>query len=546
MSRRRSSRCAMALVACLLVACGSSENGSQPEPPDHFFERPLPPVGEITAVTVGGEPFHRRVLATSLQGLVNRKQVRLYLVNGEYGPSEQAQGEARSNLYWLELYAAAHGVTVSGSLDLGGAIQAFAGAAEGYLLVDDVNEPWTVNAATSLAGLRDLLIATEADAPALEAYGLTLIDDLRGRWPTSAACIRETFDTLYPELGGLALGILNTDDWRLRDFLIQNRLFTAYGRPHGDADSWEAIQEILAATPGNQPVFGYLSSTSMEEYGAVTALSTAGKYLVPSDTTPNLSVHSAIRATLPQPDPVGPADCGAGTLRVAVAISDGDNLGLPVNRYIAEEYWLHAERGTVPMGWSVAPALVHLAPAIAGHYMEQRGSTDELVSMLGIGYAHPTSLPDHGPFLAASFEASELHGMISLWLLDPALQWADLDQPIWDDLSSGASEHGLSGLLLGYGSVAGGSEAAPPDPWRTQAGTPVLLAANEYEDTPELIEQRIRDALVAWRGGGTADVLFLRAAAWNNDFAGLVQALDNLAGESQLTLLTPSQLLGCL
>jgi hypothetical protein len=525
-------------IALLVGSFGAACLGRDGPPPVRdFFERPVPAVGGLTVVGLAGEPFGRKVLAASLQGIVNGREVRLYLVDGRPGQNRywETTGEESSQRFWLEHYRARYGVPVVSEVLLDEALVRFAREAAGYVLASE-DEPWTLGAATTIAGLRGALVATPLDAAHLEALGLPRLEDLRGRWLSNEACIRDTLASLYPRASPLALGILSPKEYRLRDFLIQNRLFTLYSRP-GDS-GWDALLEVLARTPPNQPIFGYLSETGVEEFFAVRALSYAGKFLVPSDTTANLSVHSAIRAAVPAPRPVAPAPCARGTLRVVVAISDGDNLAIPLNRYIAERYWLAPDRGDVPVGWSLAPGLVLLAPAIAAFYAGGRAEAEELVGMLGIGYAHPTALPDPSYFLERSFDALARFGMTALWQLDAVLD-VDRDAPIWESLSQAFAERRVRGVLLGY------IGAGTPAPFWTRTGMPVLPASNRYEDTPAEIEERIRGALAAWRAGGP-DVLFLSAAVWNNDFTGLAGVIRRMRAESELTFLTPSRALECL
>src|SRR5207249_3479463 len=126
-----------------------------------------------------------------------------------------------------------------------------------------------------------VLVATPATSGDLDALGLPRIDDLRGRWATNEDCIRDTFATLYPTANPSALAALAPEESRLRDFIVQNALFTFYARPF--LDGWAAEQDVLAETPPNQPVFGYLAKTVFEEGTAVNAISHSGKFLTPSD-----------------------------------------------------------------------------------------------------------------------------------------------------------------------------------------------------------------------------------------------------------------------
>ncbi|MBI3179601.1 MAG: hypothetical protein HYZ27_08055, partial [Deltaproteobacteria bacterium] len=434
-------------------------------PAADFFSRPIPPLGELTVVALAGETYTRKVLAVSLQGMINQSRVRLYLVDGDIGGWRwwEAQGEAQSQRYWLERYNAVFGVALGPEVLLDQALDSFATEAAGYVVWNEA-EPWTLNAATTEAGLWGALIATEAEAATLDALGLPRLDDLAGRWATAEASIRDTFATLYAQTSPLAVAIVAPEEYRLRDLLIQNRIFTIFGRPHGDYSTWLAVDEVLVATPGNQPVLGYLALTGGEEYSAVEAISATGKFLIPSDSSSNLSVHAAVRPALPAARSLADAGCSPGRLRVAIAISDGDNLAVPVNRYIGFGYWLAPERGQFPLGWSLTPALATLAPGIAATYLANRTDRDELVGMIGIGYANQTALPDPTYFLAATYDALAASRMSSLWLIDLALVVRELNPEghdrVWAAVSAAYAQGRLDGVVHGYNYFG----SLPPEP----------------------------------------------------------------------------------
>ena len=529
------------LFAGVLYCCsGGTSEQQQPQPKSKlpaFYERSIPPMGELSVVRIDGETYGRKLLAATMQGMVNSRKVRMYLVDGD----QNLSGEAESQRHWLAYYAAQYGMAVGSDIRLDDALELFAKEASGYILASE-DEPWTINAASTLSGLVGALAATGDEASLLDSAGLSLIEDMRGRWSSAEECIRDTFETLYPQANPLAIAILYPFEYRARDFFIQNRVFTIYGRPAGDEGAWEAVQEVLRQTPQDQPVFGYLSLDGIEEYQAILAISSSGKFLNPTSNVSNLSVHSAVPAELPKPQPVEPVDCAKGSLRVAIAITDGDNLLLPLHWYVSERYWLSPERGNFPIGWSLSPALISLAPGIADYYLTERSERDEFVGLLGIGYAHPTELPDTTFFLDASFDAFERLGMTSLWFIDPNLDPSDTENPIWEETSRGYTESSLAGLLLGFFNFTG---SVLPDPFRTPSGMPVILSGNTYFDGPDDIEGRIQAALDAWRGGGP-DVFFICANAWINDLGSIAGVVGNLADEGDLTFMTPSQLLKCL
>jgi len=243
-----------------------------------------------------------------------------------------------------------------------------------------------------------------------------------------------------------------------------------------------------------------------------------------------------VRASIPARPAAAPIDCAASRLRVALAFTDGDNFAAPLNRYVAARGWPAPERGSVPVGWGLSPSLATLAPGVAALFAEQASPADELVAMLGVGYAYPSLLPDRGPFVHETLDLMQQLGWRTLWLLDSSL--AQAQAPAWRDFSACYATGCLDGFLLGYGSRVRA-------PFQTSQGMPVLPAGGRYGDSPDDIESQIRADLAAWRRGGPS-VVFVMATAWNVDLADLAAVRRRLAGEPEVEFVSPGQALACL
>ncbi len=73
---------------------------------DKLYLTHRPPHGGIYVVDIAGETFERKVLASTLQGVVNKKETRIYVLDGEVGkvrPWEE-EGERASTEFWLKYY----------------------------------------------------------------------------------------------------------------------------------------------------------------------------------------------------------------------------------------------------------------------------------------------------------------------------------------------------------------------------------------------------------------------------------------------------------
>lgn len=494
----------------------------------------IPPQVHAYVVDIAGEPFSRKVLATSLQGVVNKKGPRIYILDGEGGGLRpwETQGTRFSQFFWLTLYQERFGLRQEWTGRLDEALSLFAPEVSGYIRVDE-NEPWTVNAATSLAGPMKALVVFDNDIPTVRALGLPLLKDLGGRWTDAASCYLDTFKNIYPSLSHDAIGILSPKEYRAMDLLIQRNIFTFFGRP-GTRD-WYVTEYILSHTPQNTRVFGYIADDPVQEYAGVKALSEAGKFLNPSDTSSNLSFHGRMEGRLhPKPAPAR-YSCVPGHLYVTIDISDGDNLAIPLNYYIQTKNWLSPLRGSIPMGWSVSPALHSLAPAVAEYYLSEVSQNDELIGMLGVGYAHPSVFPDIGFFTRESMAAFAAMGMTSWWQIDPYMNSAGQD--VWKKMAPYLRGSFLRGFLLAYYGNGGS--------FMTAAGSPALIASSTYFDTPDVFAAKISDTVQSL-GSNDIKVMFLSASVWSNTYEDILTSFQGFNGNPSVVFLLPSQALDCL
>lgn len=532
---------ALALIPLFIFAgCRGQQNKP---PPLHDLERIYlsrrPPYGNMYIVDLSGEPFERNILASSLQGVVNKTSARIYLVGGDEGTNRpwEKQNATETTRFWADYYQEEYGIQKAWEGNLDRAIEMFSSEVHGYILVS-LDEPWTINAATTMAGVENLLIAFPTMQGFLESKGIRMKQSLIGRWKNASECYLYLKENYYSKMTHKGIAILNPEEYRLRDFLIQQGILTVYGRP--ETEEWGSIQDILLSLPENLPVYGYLSNTGVEEFIAVLTLSVRGKFLIPTDTTQNLSFHVAVTPQTPHfplslsstPDTTF---CSKDHLNVMIALSDGDNFVIPLNRYVWKNFWRSPLRGRIPVGWSFSLGLNFIAPAVANYFFSTTTETDELIGMLGIGYAYISSYPDRSFFLGKSFRILEALGMKTFWTLDP--QVFSPDSETWLDIDHAGVGGYPGGILVGYFPLFG------PPYFRTPAGKPVLVPVNVYEDTPDTIVQKIRER-VKLPPSERPPVIFISASAWSNPLADLVNALEPLKSEG-VHFLLPHQALSC-
>ena len=325
--------CLTALVVVLLaVPTSTATSASTPVTPGvvpsdiatTYLAR-RPPLGDVTVIDVSGESADRKLLAATLQGIVNRTEVRIYLLGMRSVAEDQ---------HWLDWYQHKGLIHVVATVSLDTALSTFAGELAGYVVADDA-EPWTINTATTAAGVLGGVVVTPATIGAAQSAGLTQLDDQRGRWPDAATAYKASAATYRNSLGEQAVAIQAPDRHQPRDLFVQQGMFVVYTRP--SRSDFDQIYNLIDTFPTDHPVYGYISDTGTEEVTAILRLSQQGRFLVPTDTTDNLSFHlavgGAVRAQAPQVN-TDVAPCTSSKTNIVLSVGDGDNMVVPESTYL--------------------------------------------------------------------------------------------------------------------------------------------------------------------------------------------------------------------
>ena len=90
------------------------------------------------------------------------------------------------------------------------------------------------------------------------------------------------------------------------------------------------------------------------------------------------------------------------------------------------------------MGWSLSPAASVLMPAIYDSYAASTTPDDELVDIMGLGYAIPSLMPDGASFIADGMRLRAALGLRTHWSLDGLLSNPDADG--WNDVHAAAAQ----------------------------------------------------------------------------------------------------------
>ena len=489
-----------------------------------------PDLGTAWVVDLAGTTTAERLFMRTLQGTVNRSKARLYLVNSDNTQFAEAER------FWIEEYERRGWVNVGGRLSIAEAVAKFGPEVTGFVVATEA-EPWTIHAATVIATLQHGVVAPDSVAGQLRSAGWRELDDVRGRWPDALSAYRETVQKYRDALAYPGLAILRHTE-NLWDFVVQQEILPVFSRPKHD--TWEGVAAIMDSYPGGYVLYGYVSDDGVEEGIAVERASSSGKYLVPTHEVSNLSFHVAVRGKsplVPLSEETGEAlqQCDASQVNVVIAISDGDNLQVPILQYPGARFWNTEERGMLPLGWSMGLSLTVLAPGIWEFYRSTISPNDEIVSLMGIAYVHASSLPQPEKYYQDTFSAMRDAGVHTLWSLDSALTITD--EPLWQVLENAPGREALHGVLVGY-------MPSVDRAFRRDTGTPVLISQNGYSEDASRIKERI-ERIMALDPSERSPVNFLMATNWSTSAKDLYAALRPLVDQG-VRFLTPAQALACL
>jgi hypothetical protein len=317
-------------------------------------------------------------LFASLKGIVNRVQPRLFSYEGDAFAEGQYTWLQSLGLNWTES---------SNKWDL---ISKYRSEIAG-LIVYDPAQIHTVNLATMLAKDKKALIVSPLLLSRLTAapYNLPILLDLRGQFSSKLQVYQTLYNTYWPNLDHRVLIGLNPDVHKaaLREYAVAVGAAVIWLDPDVAGES-ELLNNFLGSMPAGSNFMGWWP----EEAPGVQRASQYGIATIASDWATNLTVHSGMpRTVTPKPMPAKPAL--QNKLYVAFILSDGDNLQYV--EHLMRKLWNNPDRGAVPIGWTLSPAMLDAMPGALNYYSQSATNNDNLISgPSGYGYAYPNSWPN--------------------------------------------------------------------------------------------------------------------------------------------------------
>ncbi|GCE16016.1 GxGYxYP domain-containing protein [Tengunoibacter tsumagoiensis] len=334
-------------------------------------------LNSLKVITLTKLPADQRTLFVSLQGLLNRQQTRIYVREDEFGGSSD---------FWLtQLH-----VPYSNVADPFSLFTTYHDEISG-LIVTDPQQPATINLATTLAGQRNaLIVSPHLLQQRMRLFHLPVLMDLRLFHFSSAFMVYQYAYKHYWSLSNhhLLVGLSPWEAGHLRDYAIATHAMVIWLDP-GDLLQRILLHSFFAAMPAGSSYLGWWKN----EPAGIRSASSYGIATYATDLASNLTVLGATSLVRQRFFLSSPLRLQR-KIYISLFMSDGDNIQIDQHRLVQK--WNDPERGRIPLGWTLSPALVDLAPVILNYYRETATINDDLVAgPSGMGYLYPHLLTNH-------------------------------------------------------------------------------------------------------------------------------------------------------
>ncbi|NOY79290.1 MAG: hypothetical protein GXO76_15665 [Calditrichaeota bacterium] len=449
----KSAKMAVLIFALLTVGCHANKNPLKAEGAHTGKVVRLPgspyPVSQSPQrlFVVDDAQFSRaQILAIeTLQGVVAQTRPEIYRVRGP--------GYAR----WLQNFQDDLGVRIDETYrsDFEGLFSHFKNRISGYFLCNPNDA--SVNVAISLCGVRQGVAATPETRPVLDRLGIPLLGDVRGEGINN---LIQGYSAEFSRKG--VCYQRESMAFNLADFAVFGR-FISFFAPISGA----ITKEVFDLLEPNSPLLGW----GDDEFQLVQQSSRHALFVHPADWAINLSTLSNFSAELHQQTPVLPQENTAGDFHtVCFVMTDGDNIQWLLNDFSTDVRWYGSpDRGKIPLGWTISPAMSELAPTVMKFFYEtaansKRGRDYFIAAPSGLGYVYPDRYSDLAGFsqLTARFmKKSDLHILNiigndrSTAFLKPFLQYPEVDAIFYYDYSNYSGGNGRIDWIAGKPVISG-------------------------------------------------------------------------------------------
>ena len=342
-------------------------------PEDQALPSFAPVCENLDAIKVGALSSDIQLTLATLQGIVNRTQPRIFLIN---------QNAAEGGETWLKTLD----INYTVEKNYKNLIEKYKSEVKGLVVYDSKTSlKDTKNLATTIAGLYDYLAVSPKVAETLtqDPFNFEIKVDLRENNFTDKYDIYQyAYEELWPQCEKrLVIGLDPDINFFIRDLAVAAKCIVFYLDAEDTKDK-AMIDKFL----GEADKISYYLGWWPNETPGVIVSATNGSVTVAADFFENYSVYAGMSRdiTIPTTPKLPELE---NKLYISLMLSDGDNIQYCQHSLKTETLWESEDRGSIPIGWTASPLLLDAAPQILNYYYKTATDNDQLIiGPSGAGY----------------------------------------------------------------------------------------------------------------------------------------------------------------
>lgn len=431
------------------------------------YFRKTKPAEKLYVLSIEGMSREMKLMITAIQGIINQRVSKIYLVSGKDTKEEQ----------WLNYYKEEFGIT-SEKKELPDVCFEFRNLLNGYVIYD-TKIGATVNIACTLAGLENTIPVHPDFIDGIKQLGFSESDDLRARWQDNISAYYWAIEKLLQKCNKRLIGHTPVPDslddvpanppehgFRIadRDLLIANKsfMFSVGNDPvrtfPGKFAEKELVETIYGRMEPFTSVLGWMNwwnnVQAFWESDYVLENSRHGFNTICGGGL-NFSVHCNVgqNAELKQKPPEGALKV-EDKIYVCFGLSDGDALWCIHGLFGG--LFDKPDRPAFSLGWSMNPLITEFAPAIYQYYLKKARLGDCFVASTGGSfYLYPSEIYDLNGYADINdyyLNNSDIHVIMGLTdVADNTDAYLDYGEIRREKIAKYLSKDSLEGVIEGYG-----------------------------------------------------------------------------------------------
>ena len=354
----------------------------------------------------------KKTMLLALQGLVNKKQPRIFLF--EHYSEGKHKWPRLLNLSIQELEAPQY-------LQLAGK---YKNELKGVILYSTEKSTHYLNLASTVAGLEDALPVTPQLYNLLKQQNIHLpvLADFTKLPFTKATEIYEyLYDHYWNRCTHRLLVSLPPQRGFTRDLAVASGAAIVWLDAREWAENTVLRKFLKAMKPGESIITGWYA----EERSGIGLATEYGLSTIPSDFYENTTVYAGMQQQIQYPK-IPKMPVLENKIYLALYMSDGDNV--QYCQHAMSELWDKKGRGIIPINWTISPGLTDFGPGLLNHYYSTATTNDFFASgPSGMGYSliydahnylwNATSGTDFTPYAKLTQQYLEKSGLrvITIW-----------------------------------------------------------------------------------------------------------------------------------